>query len=277
MLIICQRIDDGFLTGVFMKYCITVLFLVFPVLSASASPLDHLKREIKKNGYILYRTPLAHSGTGTLVGGTPKAMVIAADPQRCFPDEINGQPTFIRKVEETNLGNISQTTSFEGKVGVDLIKFMNGGNSVFTIAAGGSVIQSIDLEFQGAKIEYLDTIALQHYYSTQMPAECKRSLEDYGFIIQALRVDQMRYAFKNKAGGYIKLNMDAVSQYLDINVDVKYHIEQDYVLVIDSPKYIGYQLGRLQEKDQGYALYRAYQTFFNRYWFRSSSIFQNAK
>lgn len=259
-----------------MKYYFLVLFLVFPVLSASANPLNYLKREIKRHGYILYRTPLAHSGTGTLVGGTPKAMVIAADPQRCFPDQVNGEPTNIRKIEDTNLGSINQTTSFEGKIGVDLIKFMNTGNSVFTIGAGGSAIQSVELEFQGAKIEYLDTIALQAFYDQKMSAECKYALDDYGFIIQALRVDQMRYAFKNKAGGYIRLNMDAVSQYFNINVDVKYHIEQDYLLVIDSPKYIGYQLGRLREKDQGYSLYRAYQTFFNRYWFRSSSIFQNA-
>lgn len=255
-----------------------LIFIVMFGLGGSpvwANPLGFLKREIRKSGYILYRNPLSSAGTGTLVGGSPNSVSIIADPQTCFPDQIDGKETLIRRVEDTNLGSISQTTQFEGRVGVDLIKFMNNGNSMFKIGVGGESIQSIELSFEDAKIEYIDTILLMDFYRNHMNEACKKILDKVGFVIQALRVNKMRYAFKNKTGGYLKLTMDGISEYLDINADVKYHIEQDYQLVIDTPKYIGYQLGRLREKDQGLSLYRAHRTFLNRYLFRSLSIFQN--
>ncbi len=258
-----------------MKFYFFVLLMVVPVFQASANPLHYLKREIKKSGYILFRTPLASAGTGTLVGGTPKAMSIVADPQTCFPYVVDGQPSLIRKVEETNLGSISQTTSFDGKVAVDLLKFMNTGNSIFTVGAGVNVVQSVVLEFEGAKIEYIDTILLLDFYQHHLSDSCKKILDSVGFIIQALRVDKMRYSFKDKSGAYLKLDMEGISKILNINADIKYHIEKDYTLVIDTPKYIGYQLGRLREKDEGTSLYRAQRTFFNRYLFRSISIFQH--
>jgi hypothetical protein len=250
------------------------MFFTLPALTASANPLNYLKRAIKKDGYIIYRTPLAHSGTGTLVGGTPNSMSIVTDPQECFPDSIEGKPTNIRKTDETSLGSINQTSSFEGKVGVDLLKFMNTANGIFNIGLGVDVIQTVELSFEGAKMEYIDVIRLQDFYNNHMSPTCKSMLEHVGFIVQALKVDQMRFAFKNKSGGYLNLKTDGVSEYLNINLDVKYHIEQDYILVIDTPKYIGYQLGRLQEKDQGLSMYRASRTLFNRYLFKSISIFQ---
>jgi hypothetical protein len=256
-----------------MKFSFLILFLILPSLTASANPLTFLKREIKKDGYILYRTPLSSAGTGTLVGGSPKAMSIVADPQTCFPDMVNGQPIPFRKVEDTNLGTIHQKTSFEGKAVVDLLKFMNTANSVFVIKAGVDAIQSVDLEFDGAKIEYIDTVLLQDFYQNHMSVSCKKILNSVGFIIQALRVNKMKYTFKNKTGALINLSTEGISQYFDLNLDVGYHIENDYTLVIDTPKYIGYQLGRLREDDQGVALYRSYKTFMNRYVFKSIGIF----
>ncbi len=72
-----------------MKFCFFILSLTTAV-SASANQLNYLKREIQKNGYVLYRNPLSHSGTGTLMSGKPNSMSIISDPQTCFPDQING-------------------------------------------------------------------------------------------------------------------------------------------------------------------------------------------
>jgi len=254
-----------------------MLFLIGSVASsheASASALSVLKREIKKDGYILYRTPLSSAGTGTLVGGSPRAMSIVADPQTCFPDQIDGTPVSLRKVEDTNLGSVHRTSTFEGKAVVDLLKFMNTANSIFKIKAGVDSIQSVDLEMEDAKVEYMDTVLLQDFYLHRMNDSCKKILNSVGFVVQALRVGKMKYVFKDKTGAAINLTTQGISQYFDINVDIGYHIENDYTLVIDSPKYIGYQLGRLKEADQGVAMYRSYKTMFNRYIFKSIGIFQ---
>ena len=247
------------------------LFLALPTLTASANPLSFLKTEIQKDGYILYATPLASAGTGTLVGGKPNAMSIAADPQTCFPDTINGQSTLIRKVQDTTLGSISQTTSFDGTVAVDLLKFMNTANPIFNINAGFSTVSSVELSFEGAKIEYIDLILLEDFYKNHMRDDCKKMMNSVGFIIQALRVDKMKYEFKDSTGANIKLTMDGLSKYFNIDANIQYHIEQDYTLVIDTPKYIGYELGRLTEKDQGISLVRATSTFLNNYIFKSIS------
>lgn len=257
-----------------MKFGLAVMVLsVLFSLDASANPLSFLKKEIKRNGYILYRTPLSSAGTGTLVGGSPRAMSIVADPQTCFPDVVNGRPMTFRKVEDTNLGTVHQRSSFEGKAVVDLLKFMNTANSIFVIKAGVDSIRSVDLELEGAKVEYIDTVLLQDFYQNQMSVPCKKILNSVGFIIQALRVNKMKYTFRNKTGALINLSTEGMSQYFDLNVDVGYHIENDYTLVIDTPKYIGYQLGRLREDDQGVALYRSYRTFMDRYIFKSIGIF----
>jgi hypothetical protein len=257
-----------------MKFGLVVMVLsVLVSLDASANPLSFLKKEIKRNGYILYRNPLSSAGTGTLVGGSPRAMSIVADPQTCFPDVANGHPMTYRKVEDTNLGTVHQRSSFEGKAVVDLFKFMNTANSIFLIKGEFNQIRSVDLEMEGAQVEYIDTVLLQDFYQNHMSVSCKKILNSVGFIIQALRVNRMKYTFRNQSGALINLSTEGVSKYFDLNVDVNYHIENDYTLVIDSPKYIGYQLGRLLEDDQGVALYRSYQTFMGRYLFRSIGIF----
>lgn len=258
-----------------MKYCFFILTLIGGVSEASASPLNYLKREIKRSGYILYRNPLSKAGTGTLIGGSPKAMSIVEDPQTCFPDTYNESPTDLRATEETNLGNITQTLSFEGKAGVDLMNFMNNGDSLLSVGAEFNTIQSVQLSFEGAKVERLNTIKIEDFYQTKMSEVCKKYLDKVGFIIQALKVDRMRYSFKDKNGMDIKLTTEGISKYFNIDAHVKYHIERDYELVIDSPKYIGYQLGRLKYKDQGVSLYRSHFTLFNRYIFKSIAIFQN--
>ncbi len=250
-------------------YSILILFLISPVLSAVANPLNNLKTSIAQDGYILYATPLASAGTGTLIGGSPNAMTIAADPETCFPETINGQDTLIRKVQDTTLGSLSQATSFTGAVTVDLLKFMSTANLIFDINAGFSAVKSVELQFVNATVEYIDLIQLETYYKNYLSDNCKSLLNSVGFIIQALRVDKMRYVFKDVNNANINLTTNGISKYFNLTANIQYHIEQDYTLVIDTPKYIGYQMGRLASKDQGISLYRASQTFLNTYVFKS--------
>ncbi len=166
-------------------------------------------------------------------------------------------------------------SGFEGTVGLELLKMMNNGNSLFTVGLGVNSIQSIDLSFEGARIERLNIINLEDFYHNQMPEKCKKILtKNVGFVSEALKVDKMRFSFKDKTGAYIKLSMEGISEYLDINLDVKYHIEHDYELVIESPKFIGYQLGKFKIKNQKLRFYQARKTFLNNYIFKSSSVFQ---
>ena len=244
-------------------------------LAACGNPIAQLKTQLKKDGYILYQTPLAEAGTGTLLGGAPSSMSIIAGPDTCFPEQMNGTSTQIRKTDAAAIANYSKTVSFAGNAAVDLSKFMQTGNPLFNIGAGIDSSTTIELQFGGVQVEYLDSVLLESYYNTQMSGECKAMLNSAGFIIQALRVDKMQYAFNRVGNGYIQLTLDNVSQYFNIDANAKYHIEQNYLLTFDTPKYIGYQLGRLQTADKGISLERASTVVLNQYVFKSLSLFGN--
>ncbi len=253
---------------------IAVLFAL-PFLAACGNPITYLKQEIRKHGYILYQNPLEQAGTGTLVGGKPNSMGIIADPQTCFPDEIDGKPTNLRRFDKTALGNVSRTTSVTGDFKVDFADFVNTGNPMFNIGLGFDDVTSLEIQFGDANIEYLDSVLLKDFYDNRMTPTCRDFLDQVGFIIQALRVENMKFAFKESGGGYIKLDVNNISEILDIHADVKFHIEEDYLLSFDSPKYIGYQLGRLRFEDRGTALYRASKVIANTYQFKTLRLFKS--
>ena len=280
--IICRWGFDGCFAAVnydwsCMKYL--SVFLILPLLAACGNPMQVFQNQIGKMGYIVYQNPLEKSGPGTLVGGSPTSLSLVTNPQECFPDSAGTVENPLRIIQDTAIPTLAQTTSFTGSAKVDLLNFLGNSNSLFTVAGGFNIVDTINLQVSNAKIETIDQVVLQNYYNTPenqggMSQVCKDYLDQVGFIIQALRVDTMTFSFQQKDGGNIDLSGTAIQQIVDVSTDATYSVDQNFNLTFTTPKYIGYQLGKLQKEDAGMDLYRATTTMLNKFIFKSIALFQ---
>ncbi|MDB9787068.1 hypothetical protein OAB57_03095 [Bacteriovoracaceae bacterium] len=252
-----------------MKFILLSSFLV-----GCGNPSFYLDRELKKYKYIPYNTPLEVSGTGTLVAGSPDEMYLIADPETCFPQDIVEELN-MRKIDRTTLPSYSQKYEVSGDAILDLLKIMSKGNPTLKAGVRWKHIQSIELEMKGAHIEYFDSIALTHFYNKYMSIDCMKYLNYAGFIIQALKVEELIFKFYKTDGQQLFIDVNNIEEFVDIGVDIKWKIDKNISLIIETPKYIGYRLGRLKIEDHGMALYRASEVTMNKYRFKNISIFKN--
>lgn len=248
-----------------------IIFFAFYFVSCS-NPAGFLNNEIKRLGYIPYTTPLKHAGTGTLVGGSPNSMSIVAHPDSCFPVVMENNQR-LRRRDDTSLPTRNEHFHVNGDIVVDVMDAI--GNAAPTIGTNFRFkeVQSMELEFKGVHIEYLDSISLVNYYRNEMSWACQEYLDRVGFIIQAITADEMRFRFYKKNGGRIYLDVRNIEEYLDISLDIQWEITQNTTFIIKTPKYIGYQLGSLKRSDNGLSLLRASKTSFNKWVFKEVSVF----
>lgn len=258
---------------------VTCVLLVAPLFTACGNTMQALENQIQSFGYITFKTPVENSGTGTMVGGSPRNLSFVAGPQTCFPDPTAEGAIPLRHVDNANLPSFNQSLTFDGKLKIEIMKFLgNGsGNGLFKLNAGFDNVSSVEIEFGDAKIEYIDSVVLGDYYQEQMTETCKDFLDKVGFIIQALRVDTLKFKFKRSAGSTIELTMDNIKDYIDIAANVNWKIEQNTTLTITSPKYVGYQLGNLVRESNGHSLYRASKTRNNKFIFEYIGVFEKPK
>ena len=233
-----------------------LLFPLFIFLS-SCNPMKFLKKEIKHYGYIPMTTPMEKSGTGTLVAGNPTDLSIIAPPTECFPEEINGGPTFFRFHDNSTLPTKIRNISARGKAKADLVEIAAIGGVPIGIGYQFERVETVGLEMKGVSIEYMNAPKITEYYHNGMSEICKIYLDFSGFIFQAIKVDQMIYTFYDSNGNKIELNSGALEEILDIGLDVEYTVENQAELIIKTPTYLGYQLGSLRYEDRGLSIYRA--------------------
>ncbi len=234
---------------------------------------DFFHSKVENLGYIPYETPMEFAGTGTLVGGQPGALKLAAAPDTCFP---SGSSNFsdIRKIDRTTLSSESYEIRFGGNISLDVLSNMlvPGGPGV-KFNAKGNLAEKVDLKIDDVEIEYLDLIRLSEYYNAEMRDICKEFLNDFGFIIQALRVGTMTLEFSNANGTAFNLDVTGIEGFVDVGAGIDWEIRNSSQLVIKTPKYVGYQLGRLLDSDNGKAIYRASTVANNRFQFENISLF----
>lgn len=247
------------------------------VLVSCGNPVKILKKEIQKAGYILYQNPIEEAGTGTLIGGPPSHLMYVAHPQTCFPDDAFDGELQLRKSDRVVLPSIAKKITTEGKVNAELIEVLGAGSNPIGVGVGFDLVKTIELQFKDVTVEYLDSVLLKSFYDDGMDEVCKDFLNETGFIIQALRVGQMRFEFTSSGGTKIELSAPVVEQILDLGIDVEWRVENKYTLVIETPKYIGFQLGQLKEVDNGMSLYRAAKVKKNKYQFESISVFSSSR
>lgn len=256
-----------------MKVHLLSLVGLFLTSCGSVNPVQIFEDEIRSFGFIPYKNPLEHAKTGTLVGGAPDRMALVAPPETCFPDRTKEGLTELRNIDNTSLPNRRRSFSFAGNLKFSIFEILNQGNPTVRAGVQFSKIEKVELEFEQPKIEYMDLIKLTKFYRSTLPEGCADYLEHVGFIIEAIRVDKMKFVFYDKDSGRVNLELDKIDEILDIASDVRWRIENEFSFVIDSPKYIGYRLGRLKASDEGMALYRASRVEENRFKFESIDIF----
>jgi hypothetical protein len=237
------------------------IFFTFGMLQVaacgSADPEQILRDEVLNVGFIPYETPLEFAGTGTLVGGSPYEMQLIAPPQACFPDSISGISTDMRVVDNTELPMKSNAFQLSGDARIGLVDALGKGNSPLSIGLSFDQAQRVDFSYTRPKREYFNSIRLTEYYREQMPDICKDYLDKVGYIAEAIKVDEMRFKFYRSSGGAINLKTIDPQTLLEIGVGTDWQISNSYELVITTPKYIGYRMGRLTRSDNGVSLCRA--------------------
>ena len=247
--------------------------IVHTMVVSCSHPLDYFYKEIHNYGYIHYTTPLAFSGTGTLIGGRPESMEIVAHPETCFPKEVNGWGKKLRFEDHTYLPRHYENLMIDIDAQGKFFDVMAAGSP--SIRAGLKIkeVKKILLEMRGVHVEVMDQIHLVEFYQKYMAGICKDYLELVGFIIQAIKVDELLFTFYRKNNTVINIDMDKINQYLDISLDLDLEIEEGTKLVIKTPKYIGYQLGSLRKSDNGFSLSRASRYRFNQWIFEEIGVF----
>jgi hypothetical protein len=250
-----------------------LLLIIMFLLAACGNPVKVLKKQIKKSGHILYQNPLSNAGTGTLIGGPPKQMMLVADPQTCFPGEIDGRKTNLRKSEGSVLPNRYRNFTFNAKASADFLNMIGNSGGLISAGVGFGMVHNMQVIFEDVTIEYIDSVGLFQFYSQLMDETCKDFLDQVGFIIQAIKIGKMSIKLYNQNGGEIVLTIPVLESVFDLNIGLDWDLENRASLIINSPHYVGFQLGKLTRQDNGMVLKRAASTKRNKYIFQDLSTF----
>ncbi|MFZ9521618.1 MAG: hypothetical protein ACO3A4_14180 [Silvanigrellaceae bacterium] len=229
----------------------------FLVACGNGNPEALLRAEVLNVGFIPYETPLEFAGTGTLVGGKPYEMQLIAPPESCFPSQIEGSPTQLRVVDNTELPMKSSAYQVTGNARIGLVDALGKGNSPLSVGVSFNKAQRVDFSYTRPKREYFDAIKLTGFYRNRLPEICKDYLDKVGFISEAIKVDEMRFKFYSSNGGAIDLTAVDPKTMIQIGLGTSWQVANTYELVITTPKYIGYRMGRLTRTDNGVSLCRA--------------------
>ena len=232
----------------------------------SMQPEDYLKEDMRKVGFIPYEMPIAEAGTGTLVGGSAKAMIIHSGPQECFPDLIANQPTGIRKVSGIDLPTRASSYRVSGRARVGLVDALGKGNSPVKAGIQFDKAHSIEWSYTRPTREYIDSVKLIPFYQNSMPGNyvdsntgtqknaCKDLLNDVGFIREAIKIDAMTFKFYDSKGLAIDLNFVDPKTLLEFGFGTQVDVVRKYELVVSTPKYIGYRMGKATKANNGVSL-----------------------
>ena len=252
------------------------ILLALLISTGCSNAIKQYHKEMEGIGFIPYVTPLQHAGTGTLVGGTPKRLVVATRPDTCFPDIITGKKTDLRFVQETKFPEKFKRMEIGAAFTTSFLEVIGAGSPPISAGAEFEKVKEMQVKFEGATIEIIDTLKLQEFYSRNLHENCKKLLERFGVIVEAARVERMTIEFYKEDKGEISLkSKGAVSALIDFGAEVEWDVEEETKLVITSPKYIGYRIARLQRKDVGVAMVRATRLKRGKFKFEDVGLFKD--
>lgn len=230
-----------------------------------SDPVGELNRLVSEYGYIGWQNPMEFADSGTLVAGKADAVAFVAPSSDCFPEDQVG-----RSYDNSNIRKKYNYT-FVGNLG-----FLTSGSLPISGGFGLDSDMIVNVELNGIKIEYLSSIDVSRYYQEGMDETCKLYLDDVGFIIQAMSTDSLKLSVMKSNGTQIGIDPVNIGEFFQFDFGVNWQVIDEYTVEITTPKYIGYQLGRLRLNDEGRTLYRASSvTKDGKYLFESISVFED--
>lgn len=228
-------------------------FLIFStlaiLLASCQNPQANFDQIILESGFIPFRNPLSDANVGTIVKGSPKSLLMIAPSERCFPSTIDDHDTELVFINKTDLPDRYQEMTVDFSAQISSIT--ENGNPTVEFNTTFKRAKTVSIKFENAQIESLDEIAFEDYYLNLMSDSCKKLIHRTPFLVGALRVEKMNYTFKDEVGGSIQLNVNNIDEIVKLHAGVKWSIKNNYTLVIETPKYIGYRLAKISEKDLG--------------------------
>ena len=254
-----------------MKSTFKLLSLSALLLSTTAcekpitdDPISALNGLVQEYGFIGYENPLENSGTGVMLAGRPTALAYIAPANDCFPEDA-----LVREYD-TQYFNRTYNYKFQGNLGFTVF-----GSALFSAGLGLDRTHTVNVELNGITIEYLSNIQVTDWYKAGMSETCREYLDDVGFVVQALITDSMKISITKIGGTNVGLTEDNIVEFIDFNAGVDYQIIDQYTVEISTPKYIGYQLGRIRMEDEGRVLYRAMVALDDQFVFEPIGLFQD--
>lgn len=227
-------------------------------------PISALNGLVKEYGFIGFENPLEESRTGTMLAGRPTALAYIASAEECFNSDS------VMRSTDRQYFNRKYNYNFQGNLGFTIF-----GVALFQAGGGLQKSHTVNVELNGITIEYMSALDITSWYRNGMDEICREYLDDVGFVTQALITDSMKISIKKVGGTQVGLNADNLGDFIQIEAGVDYQILDEYTVEITTPKYIGYQLGRLRLEDEGRVLYRAMTADEDRFVFEPISLFQD--
>jgi hypothetical protein len=225
-------------------------------------PISALNGLVKEYGFIGFENPLEETRTGTMLAGRPTSLAYIAPAESCFGDD-----SLPRSYDRQHFNRV-YNYQFQGNLGFTVF-----GAALFSAGLGLQKNQVVNVELNGITIEYMSAIDITDWYRNGMSETCKEYLDDVGFVTQALITDSMKISIENIGGTQVGLNADNINDFIQFEAGVDYRIIDKYTVEISTPKYIGYQLGRLRLEDGGRVLYRAMTAEEDQFIFEPISLF----
>lgn len=244
--------------------CISMSFLTIGCQPQEEDPISEFNRLVKDYGYIGFQNALEESMTGTLIAGRPTAVSFVANHRDCFPEE-----ELQRHYDRSDFNKVYNYT-YQGNLG-----FLADGNSIISAGLGLTNQHSVHIEMSGMTMEYLSSIDVTDWYREGMSETCRDYLDQVGFMIQALSAEKLTLSIKKTGGLNVGLDTGNISQFFQFEAGVDWQITDEYHVEITTPKYIGYQLGRLRKEDDGMVLYRAMSESNDKYVFEAIGLFED--
>ncbi|MBT3236003.1 MAG: hypothetical protein HN353_08635 [Bdellovibrionales bacterium] len=225
-------------------------------------PVGALNTLVEEYGFIGFQNPMKEAGAGTLIAGRPTAVSFVAHRNDCFPEE-----NLIRHYDESNF-NRSYDYTFKGNLG-----FLSSGTPIATVGAGVTSEHMVHAVLSGVVIEYMSSIDVTDWYMNGISNTCKNYLDQVGFVIQSIRTDNVQLQVYTSKGAQVSLDDGVVGNFFQFTSGVSWSMVDRYTVEVTTPKYIGYQLGRLRKRDDSMVLYRAMSVKDDRYLFEAISLF----
>jgi hypothetical protein len=217
------------------------------VLLTACNPQNQFNKIIKDLGFIAYSTPLDSVGTGTIIKGKPRNLIVYTRPERCLPDILaNGAHTKLRYQAETDLPQSVKEVKVD--FSAELSFFGKNGNPLFTVNPSANYVKSVEAKFSNAKVEMIDEVVFWQLFENRMSEECKTALLRYPVMWKALKIGKMEFVFKSQTGAAIKLAAPMIKEIVKIDANVSWSITNNYTLTITTPKYIGFLAAQVTEE-----------------------------